>query len=136
MGDLSRLLFLPQAARDDIALRGLEMDPLGIHFSAGRDSVQDLKALWTVLVKNMKHAVEPPKSLFVFEATRNAIDEEKKKQGGRSRQSRGWYNSNRMKPGQVLVSQQTAAVIIQLIQTARYSSMGMGGMGAIDGDIF
>lgn len=136
MSALSRILLLPQSQRDAIALRGLELDPLGRHFSANAHEVQDLKALWLVMEKNQKYMVEPPAALFVLEASRKAIDAERKQQGGRA-YSRGWSQSARLKPGQMIVSQRVASTIMQLVNSASYArmSMSMGG-GAFPDDGF
>jgi tetratricopeptide (TPR) repeat protein len=123
MSCLSTLLLLPQSQRDSIALKGIEMDPLGRHFSANMTDVKDLKALWNILEKNMQYQVEPPKSLFVLEASKKAIDEEKK-QGRRGYEQR-WSQSDRLKPGQVIASQNLASRIVQLLNNAWCARMNM-----------
>ena len=123
MSNLSSLLLLPQAQRDAIALKGLEMDPLGRHFSGSLNEVQDLKALWSVLSRNQRYNVESPRSLFAMTASRNAIDEERK-HGGRVSEHRR-FDYDRMKPGQTICSQQVASRIIQLINNAHYARTSM-----------
>jgi hypothetical protein len=99
------------------------MDPLGRHFSTGQTEVKDLKALWNILEKNLMYQVDPPKSLFVLEASKKALDEEKK-QGRRGYEQR-WSRSDRMKPGQVIASQSVASRIVQLRNSTNYARMNM-----------
>jgi tetratricopeptide (TPR) repeat protein len=73
---LNEELYLPKKERDDIVLRGMELDPSRRHFGGGWETVLDVRRLWALAARGAAEE-KPAGNVFQLKGTAQAIAGEK-----------------------------------------------------------
>lgn len=119
LANIAEQVAIPQAERDAIYLRMLNLDPLCFH-NDFRARITDLKGLWETIAANQQLAWDPPKTLWPLAASKAALEQKRSAAHGAGlpepdqRYRRVQLSPHRMpRPGEAVV---TSAIVAQTLE--------------------
>ena len=119
LANIAEQVAIPQAERDAIYLRMLNLDPLCFH-NDFRERITDLKGLWETIAANQHLAWDPPKTLWPLAASKAALEQKRSAAHGAGlpepdqRYRRAQLSPHRMpRPGEAVV---TSAIVAQTLE--------------------
>jgi len=119
LANIAEQVAIPQAERDAIYLRMLNLDPLCFH-NDFRAHITDLKGLWEAVAANQQLAWDPPKTLWPLAASKDALEQKRSAAHGAGlpepdlRFRRAQLSPHRMpRPGEAVV---TSTIVAQTLE--------------------
>lgn len=117
---LADRMAMPAGRRDAIALKLIELDPLGSHASPDFDEVSDSAALWRALAAAKAKAAELPEHKTVLRLTASAAKRAKAAAADGGSYSRPSFDYDSREPGAVFSRRSFAEAVDSVVQGMRH----------------